>query len=162
MSSAPVDYENNKVTLWILTYAYFHRQDLLISERELLEAISNELLQTLPTRQHLLRLGWNLVNQGLLENRYQHELLVSINDEGIFQFRKHLQPLIERARIEGDLNKTIDGVDADKNVKKKIKDFFKNNVGLSQDEIQENLKQLMWTLGKEGITIIFNMITSSD
>lgn len=159
LSTAPADYENPEVTTWLLTYAYFHRRDILINETELNETIPNELLQTLPSREHLLRLCWNLVISGLLRTQYNiPPLLLTITDEGIFQFRKYLQPLIEKSRSEGNLNATIDNVTGDKEVKNKIKDFFKKHSKLPQDEFNEKLKDLVWTLGKEAIIILVKIM----
>ena len=158
MSTAPADYRNDAVETWLLTYAYFHRRDYLINETELNEAIPLELLQTLPSRQHLLRVAWNLVNAQLLDPRSQYSLSLSITDEGIFQFRKHIQPLIDKARSDGNLNDIIDSAEGSKDVKNKIKKFFKDNSKLSSDDLNEKLKDLMWSLGKEGIIILVKMI----
>lgn len=88
MSSAPLDYENGNVSAWILTYAYFHRREYFINESELLEAIPNKLLQTLPSRDHLIRLAWNLVIGGLLRNGSQVSLSLVITEEEYFNFEK--------------------------------------------------------------------------
>lgn len=160
MSSVPTDYRNDAVETWLLTYAYFHRRDYLISETELNESIPLELLQTLPSRQHLLRVAWNLVNAQLLNPHSNYDFKLTITDEGIFQFRKHLQPFIEKARTEGNLNTIIDSGEGNKEVKKQIKKFFKENARLSTDDINEKLKDLMWSLGKEGITILVKMMLS--
>ena len=162
MSSAPADYRNEAVETWLLTYAYFHRRDYLIGETELNETIPSELLQTLPSRQHLLRVAWNMINGQLLDPRSQYSLSFKISDEGIFQFRKHIQPLIEKARSEGNLNKIIDSAEGSKDVKNKIKKFFKDNSKLSSDDLNEKLKDLMWSLGKEGIIILVKMMISGE
>jgi len=158
MSSVPAGYRNDGVKTWLLTYAYFHRRDYCISETELNEAIPSELLQTLPSRQHLLQVAWNLVNAQLLDPSSNYSLSLTITDEGIFQFRKYLQPLIEKAKVEGNLNSMIDSAEGNADVKKKIKNFFKDNSKLSSDDFNEKLKDLMWALGKEGIIIVKLMI----
>lgn len=159
MSNVPVDYRNDKVENWLLTYAYFHRKDYLISETEMLEGIPSDLLQTLPTRDHLLRIGWNLTNVGLLTTQYPvPPLLLQITDEGIFQFRKILQPILEKVRQEGNINKLIDSSQGDKQIKNQIKDFFKNNSNLPQDEFNDRLKDLVFSLGKEAVLILFRLM----
>lgn len=50
MFTVPIDYRNNSVETWLLTYAYFHRRNYLISETELNESIPLDLLQSLPSR----------------------------------------------------------------------------------------------------------------
>lgn len=160
MSQAPTDYRNDEVETWLLTYTYFHRRNYLINETELNEAIPLELLQTLPSRQHLLRVAWNLVNAQLLDTLLPYSLSLRISDEGIFQFRKHLQPFIEKARTEGNLNTIIESFDGNSDVKKKLKNFFKDNSKSSSNDFNEKLKELMWILGKEGIGILAKILLS--
>lgn len=154
MSSIPVDYKNNDVSDWIMTFAYFHRRDELFSQTELNEAIPQYLLQTIPTMDHLPILVWRLEKASMLSCVSEH---YKITDKGIFAFRRYLQPFIENAR-QHDVNEIFDSVQGDKKIKDRVKDFFKDNSKLPQDEFNEKLKDLLGGLGKEGLFFVFRLM----
>ncbi len=152
------NYQNDAVAEWILTFAYYHRRDYLINKTELLENVPENLLPTLPSENHLFRIVHNMVNNEYLRNT-GYDLSVTIDDKGIFTFRKELQPQIQKVRQE-NYGKIIDSLDANKSIKTQIKEFFKKNTDLSSDEFNERLREILWTFGKEGILIIFKLIVS--
>lgn len=158
MSSVPLDYKNNDVSDWIMTFAYFHRRDYLFSQTELNEAIPQYLLQTLPSIDHLRMLVWRLEKGQLLSCASEN---YKITNEGIFAFRKYLQPLVENAR-QHDVNKIFDSIQGDKIIKDRVKDFFRDNSKLPQDEFNEKLKNLLEDLGKEGLFFVFRLMMNPN
>ena len=155
MSNISADYKNNDVSDWIMIFSYFHERGHGINQRELNEAIPQYLLQTLESDDHLSILVYRLVNAGYLDERADS---FQISDKGIFAFRKYLQPLIENARQHQDINKIFDSIQGDKKIKDGLRDFFKDNSNLPQDEFNEKLKNLLWNLGKEGLFFVFRLM----
>ena len=150
------DYTNREAEIWILTYARFHRQDYLISERELIEKVPQELLETLPSRNHLLKIAWDLVRAELLDNRHGHnfEIRATISDEGVFQFRKHLAPLYSKRTDSKFVESILTSTDGNDTIRKKFREFFKTNKDSSRNEFDSRLTDLMWALGKEAIVFL--------
>ena len=162
MSQVPQDYSNQEVETWLLTSAYFHERGMYIHERYLLESLPQELLATLPTREHLIFLVWKLIRQKLLVNHANTYISASISDEGIFQFRKYLSPLYDKKSDEKFVNKVLDATTGDEKIRNKIKVFFKKNKELPKDEFDSRLRDFLFDLGKEGIFFVIRLIIKAS
>ena len=160
LSDVPQDYVNREFEIWLLTHAYFHRRDYLITETEILSETPQEILESFPTRKHILKICWDFVHSELLDNGHggNFEIKATITDEGIFQFRKHLGPLYSKKDDGRFVDKILKSTTGDDSIRKQFKEFFKYNKNSSRDEFDSKLKDLMWGLGKEGIIFLAKLV----